>query len=188
MLTVPKPFQRSQENQASMLPLVPDRNSKIEKVLRDGETSGPFGKAGAQDHGSRLNGRASEFPFCIRHFVFTSERQRRSSSGVKSDHALCYFSAVASMEDVRNEPNCRQCQVDEGSAVLPVEAKCPRSFSRRTSPHPTRGTPAFAATAGEPSATDVGPLERDSVRGRARSKNVRRRIWPCREGVGVSLT
>ena len=55
----------------------------------------------------------------------------------------------------------RHCQVDENSAFLPLEAERPRSFSRRTSPYPTRGTPAFATTGGEPTAADVGPPERD---------------------------
>ena len=39
-----------------------------------------------------------------------------------------------------------------------LEAERRRWFSRRTSQHPIRGTPAFAAVGGEPTAADVGPF------------------------------
>ncbi len=61
----------------------------------------------------------------------------------------------------RFQSSSGHCQVDEDSAFLPLEAERQRSFSRRTSPYPTRGTPAFATTGGEPTAADVGPPERD---------------------------
>ena len=57
---------------------------------------------------------------------------------------------------------------------FPSKPRCWLPISRRRSPYPRRGTPAFAATGGEPTAADVGPLDRDSARHRARTRSVAR--------------
>ena len=46
----------------------------------------------------------------------------------------------------------------------PSMARCPSSFSRHTSPHPIRRTPAYEAIGGAPTAVDVARPGRDSAR------------------------
>ena len=64
------------------------------------------------------------------------------------------------------------CQVGKHSAVLSLGAERPGSVSRRTSPHPTRRTPGFAAAGGDQLAVGADPPGRDSVRCRALRRSV----------------
>ena len=66
----------------------------------------------------------------------------------------------------------RHCQVGKHSAVLSLGAERPGSVSRRTSPHPTRRTPGFAAAGGDQLAVGADPPGRDSVRCRALRRSV----------------
>src|SRR5258706_9954621 len=72
----------------------------------------------------------------------------------------------------RGKPFWGLCQVDEGSSWLPLEVERLRSFCKRTSPHPTPGTPPLAGADGDRTAAGVGLPGRDSVRGRAQLRSV----------------
>ena len=60
----------------------------------------------------------------------------------------------------------------QAANFVPVEGEHPRSFSRHTSPRPSRRTPVFGASGGQPTAADAGRLGRDSPPRRGRPRSV----------------
>ena len=68
----------------------------------------------------------------------------------------------------------RHCQLNHVARFFPAKPSPDRPFSRHTSPHPIRRTPAFAADGGARRATNADPQRRDSERRRGLTRTVAR--------------